>query len=50
MRLAAIKEIMDKVDGKVAERKEIRSLKIEGVVFLLASGDSETVKTAGTGE
>jgi hypothetical protein len=45
-RLAAIREIMDRTDGKVAERKEIRSLKIEGVVFLPASGDCEATNAA----
>ena len=34
VRLAATKEILDRVDGKVVERKEVRSLKIEGVVYL----------------
>jgi hypothetical protein len=33
-RLAAQKEILDRVDGKVVERKEIRSMKIEGIVYL----------------
>ena len=34
VRLAAVKEIIDRVDGKAVERKEIRSLKIEGVLYL----------------
>ncbi|MDR1231447.1 MAG: hypothetical protein LBK61_08605 [Spirochaetaceae bacterium] len=34
VRLAAIKEIIDRIDGKSVERKEIRNLKIEGVVYL----------------
>jgi hypothetical protein len=34
VRLAATKELMDRVDGKVVERKEIRSMKIEGIVYL----------------
>jgi hypothetical protein len=38
VRLAAIKEIIDRIDGKSVERKEIRNLKIEGVVYLPPAG------------
>ena len=40
IRLAATKEILDRVDGKVVERKELRSLKIEGVVYLPSANES----------
>lgn len=33
-RLAAIREIFDRVDGRAVERREVRSLKIEGVLYL----------------
>ena len=34
VRLAATKEILDRVDGKVVEHKEVRSMKIEGIVYI----------------
>jgi hypothetical protein len=33
-RLAAIQEIMDRVDGKVIERKEIKKMQIDGIVYI----------------
>jgi hypothetical protein len=46
-RLAAIKEIMDRVDGKVVERKEVRSLKIEGILYLPAAAELELKNVTG---
>jgi hypothetical protein len=34
VRLAAMKEILDRVDGKVVERKEIKNMKLEGVIYI----------------
>jgi hypothetical protein len=34
VRLAATKEILDRIDGKVVERREIKSVKIEGIVYI----------------
>ena len=34
VRLSAMKEILDRIDGKVVERKEIKNLKLEGILYL----------------
>jgi hypothetical protein len=39
VRLAATKEIFDRIDGKAVERREVRSLKIEGVLYLPPADD-----------
>jgi hypothetical protein len=38
VRLAAAKEILDRVDGKVVERKEIKNMKLEGMVYFPVVG------------
>jgi hypothetical protein len=45
-RLAAIREIMDRVDGKVVERREVRSLHIQGILYLPAAADIDAVPVA----
>jgi hypothetical protein len=39
IRLAATKEIFDRIDGKVVEKKEIKSVHIEGIVYIPAATD-----------
>jgi hypothetical protein len=39
VRLAATKEILDRIDGKVVEKREIKSVKIEGIVYIPAPSD-----------
>jgi hypothetical protein len=34
LRLAAIKFIYERVDGKPVERKEIKSMKIQGIIYI----------------
>ena len=43
VRLAAIKEIIDRVDGKSVERKEVRNMRIEGIVYLPPAEDVQVV-------
>jgi hypothetical protein len=43
VRLAAIKEIIDRVDGKSVERKEVRNMRIEGIVYLPPAEDIKAV-------
>jgi hypothetical protein len=46
-RLAAIKEIFDRIDGKSVERKEVRNMKIEGILYL-PPADTEMKDVTGT--
>jgi hypothetical protein len=42
-RIAAAKLIFDRIDGKAVERKEIRSIKIEGIVEIPAAVDIKEI-------
>ncbi|GMO28509.1 MAG: hypothetical protein Ta2B_09230 [Termitinemataceae bacterium] len=46
VKLAATKEILDRVDGKVVEHKEVKSMRIEGIVFIPPSEkiEAEAIK------
>jgi hypothetical protein len=39
VRLAATKEILDRIDGKVVERREIKNVRIEGIVYIPRPAD-----------
>jgi hypothetical protein len=44
VRLAAITEIMNRIDGKVIEKKEIKSVRIEGIVYIPESAGHELLE------
>jgi hypothetical protein len=43
LRLDAAKFIFERIDGKAVERKEIKSMKIEGILYLPAARELDAV-------